>query len=147
MTDGNSGRSSGGGFDQGLLSETIAQTRQMIEAWFDDLENPNYLAGYRKLALSGTTGALEALAKQQVGRTTSSGDAVDVPSFLADAWLGTVANAWAATRDINQQFLDDFSVNFGAGAGSQPKPPPAKKATKKAAKKRPATRARKPATK
>ena len=131
MTDGNRGPS----WTAGLVSETIAETAQLIEAWFDDVDYQNYAAGYRKLALSGTTGGLEALAKQQVGGTTRSGDPVDVASFLADAWLSSAANAWAATRDINEQFLNDLSRFYGFDAGSPPKRASTKKATKKTTKK------------
>jgi hypothetical protein len=142
MTDGNRGRPGQVGFDKGLLAGTSAETAQMIEAWFDDVDYKNYVAGYRKLALSGTTGALEALAKQQVGRTTKPGDTVDAATFFADAWLSSMTNAWTATRDINQQFVDDLSRFLGSDVPSRPQRTAAKKATKKGA----ATRAR-PATK
>ena len=145
MTDGNRERPGQVGFNTDLLAATVTETRQAIEAWFDDVDFKNYAAGYRKLALSGTTGALEALAKQQEGRTTKSGDTVDAATFFADAWLSSMTNAWAATRDISQQFMDDVSLYLGSSAGSPP-PRTATKAAKKGTKKGDATRAR-PATK
>src|SRR5690349_5842182 len=126
MTDGNRGRQVG--FDAALLAGTITETAQMIEAWLDDVDYKNYAAGYRKLALSGTTGALEALAKQQVGRTTKPGDTVDAATFFADAWLGGMTNAWAASRDLGQQFMDDVSTYVGANARPRPQRTAAKKA-------------------
>ena len=144
MPDGNRGGSRRAGFSHGQLADQIDGTAQMIQAWFDDVDYKKYADSYRKLALSGTTGAMQALEKQQVGRTTRPGDPVDPARFFADTWLSSMANAWIATRDINQQFLDDFSRYFGSVNASPPKRTAAKKATKKATKKRAAPRARKP---
>jgi hypothetical protein len=102
----------------------------MIQAWFDQLDYENYADAYRKLALSATTGALDALAKQQVGASASRTDRVDVASFLADAWLSSVATAWDASRDVSLEFLNDLSRYLDLDLGSEPKRAPAKKTTK-----------------
>jgi hypothetical protein len=134
VTNGQRGRS-GPVVTHALLAESVTQTEQMIEAWFDEFDYDDYADAYRKIALSGTTGAFEALAKQQVGSSTSPGDPVDVARFLADAWLSSVANAFDATRDVSREYLNDLSRYLGLDLRSEPKRAPAKKSTKGAAKK------------
>src|SRR5580765_5762942 len=97
------------GFDHGGVSQSVQQTQRMITAWFKELDPKAYLDAYQKLALSGTTGALEALRKQQKGKSAKKTDPVDPARFLADAWLGSVAEAWDATRDISREFMQDLA--------------------------------------
>ena len=147
MTDGDRGGALGAAFDQGLLSETIEAYTSAVEAWFNDIHTQKYVDGYRRLALSGTTGALDALGKQQSGNTTKSTDPVDVTNFFADAWLSTVSTAMSVTRDLNRQFVNDLSTYLGTPVPTPPKRAAPKKGAKKAAQKRARKPARKPAKK
>ena len=135
MPDDNRERPFSATFDQGLMAETIVAAAQSIESWFDEVDFQKYVDGYRKLALSGTRGALEALARQQVGGTTKSTDPVDAPRFLADTWLSGMSNAWSAARDLNEQYTTDLSRYFGSKPPAPPDPDDAAKAKKKPTKK------------
>src|SRR3954471_2766610 len=101
MTDERRGQSRPTGFTQGLLLQSVMQTQQMIEEWFDEVDLASYSKAYRKLALSGARGALEALARQQSGASASSGDPVDAARFFADTWLSGTSNAWEASLDLS----------------------------------------------
>ena len=118
MTDEQGTRAGQTGFTQGLLSDSIQQTEQVIQEWFDELDYKKYGDAYLKLALSGTTGALEALGRQQEGKSSSANDPVDLTRFLADTWLSSMANAWDATRDLGRLVQKDFSRYVGVDTQS-----------------------------
>jgi hypothetical protein len=115
MTDGKDTRPGPAGFNHGLLSQYAVQTKEIIQELFEEENSKKYRDAYLKLALSGTTGALEALGKQQDGETSKDADPVDMTRFLADAWLSSMANAWDATRDLSRLWQNDFSRYVEAG--------------------------------
>jgi hypothetical protein len=118
MTD-NQGKQAGPtGFTHGTLSDSVLKTAQAIEEWFDEIDFEKYRGPYRKLALSGTTGALDALGKQQEGDTSPPDEPVDITRFLVDTWLCSMANAWDATRDLSWLYQKDFSRYVGADTKS-----------------------------
>jgi hypothetical protein len=149
----------GGSPTKGGIEESVDQAKQMIEAWFESLDYSKYDKAYREIALSGTAGALDALALQQDGGSSDSGDTVDYPRFLSDAYARTIAHAWDGTRDLTMQYLDDVFRYVGWYKDGPPPPPagsgaakkaakrPAKRVAKKAVKKRPAKKAAKKAVK
>src|SRR5215471_5763115 len=97
----------GGAPTKGAIEESAEELKQAIEEWFDDLDYTKYDPGYREIALSAANGALEALALQQDGGSSGSGDQVDYPRFLWDAYARTVMHAWDGWRDVTMQFCDD----------------------------------------
>src|SRR4051794_29258820 len=90
------------GFTQGALSDSVEQTQQMLEEWFDDIDFTKYHDAYREIALSGANAALEALGRQQLGPSASSGDPVDIVRFVADTWFSGSASAWKASLDLSR---------------------------------------------
>jgi hypothetical protein len=118
MTDEQGTQSGPTGFTHGTLSDSVLKTAQAIEECFDEINLKKYRDGYRKLALSGTTGAMEALSKQQEGETTPPNTPVDMTRFLADTWLRSMANAWDATCDLTWLYQKDFSRYVGADTKS-----------------------------
>src|SRR4051794_26826052 len=108
MTDEQGTRPGHAGFTQGMLSKYVVEADEAIQECFDELDYESYGKAYLKLATSGTTGALEALGKQQEGKTSKGSDPVDLTRFLADTWLSSMANAWDATRDLSRLWQKDF---------------------------------------
>jgi len=123
MADGPGG---GGSPTKGGIEESAQQVQQAIEAWFDDLDYAKYDKGYREIALSGVNGTLEALAEQQDGESSDSGDKVDYPRFVADAYTRTMLHAWDGWRDVTMQYLDDVYryVGWYRDSNASTSPPP-----------------------
>jgi len=131
------GNAAGARFTQGDIGPSLMRLQNLIQAGLDDFAFDHYREAYNKIAFSGTTGALDALGKQQTGDTADPKDPVNVFRFATDAWFYSAVEMWDGIRDLTNQYFQDLS-NY---AGRHPTPPPAKKAkstTKKSSPRKPA---------
>lgn len=104
------------------LGTPIEMLRTLVEACLDDFDVDTYSEAYRRIALSGTTGALEALGKQQKGGASSTEDPVNMFRFAADAWFCSAVEMWDGVQDLTNQYLQNLS-NY-AGRYPTTTPPP-----------------------
>jgi len=118
------GNAAGARFTQGDIGPSLMRLQNLIQAGLDDFAFDHYREAYNKIAFSGTTGALDALGKQQTGDTADPKDPVNVFRFATDAWFYSAVEMWDGIRDLTNQYFQDLS-NY---AGRHPTPPPAKKA-------------------